>query len=75
MLPLAAPVSSESSLSANAITSEQPRLHSTGDDLPEPEKFAVVQVIVYCRKRKTFEEMMARTASKRPRKVPPKLLD
>ena len=43
-------------IALNAITSEQPRLHSTGDDLPEPEKLAVVQVIVHRRKRKTLRK-------------------
>ena len=49
------------------------------DDLPEPEAViiqrpAIVQVIVQRRKRKTVEDTVARTASKRAKKVPAKLL-
>ena len=48
------------------------------DDLPEPEaiaKEAIVQVIVQRRKRKTFEDTLPKTASKRSKKGPVKLLN
>ena len=48
------------------------------DDLPEPEAFekeAIVQVIVQRRKRKTFEDTLPKTASKRSKKGPVKLLN
>ena len=48
------------------------------DTLPDPEKYerppAVVQVIVQRRKRKNVEDL-ARTSSKRVKKVPSRLLD
>lgn len=49
-------------------------LEGQEDDLPEPEKAAVVQVIVNRRKRKNVEEPMARTTNKRTKKVPAKFL-
>ena len=46
-------------------------LEGQEDDLPEPEKAAVVQVIVNRRKRKNVEEPMARTTNKGTKKCQP----